>query len=135
MPHKHALVIGSSEFTDPKLARLITPAEDATDLATVLQAVEIGGFDSVTALVNESVENVRTAIEAFFADKGLDDLLLLYFSGHGIRDDQGQLYLAVKDTQTHRLRSKAIPANFITESMDHSRSRRQVLILDCCHSG
>jgi uncharacterized caspase-like protein len=135
MPAKHALVIGNSDFADPKLARLVTPAEDATDFAAVLRAGEIGGFDSVTALVNETAENVRTAIEAFFADKGPNDLLLLYFSGHGIRDDQGQLYLAVKDTQTNRLRSKAIPAAFITESMDHSRSRRQVLILDCCHSG
>lgn len=29
------------------------------------------------------------------------------------------------------LRGTAIPAAFITEEMDNSRSRRQVLILDC----
>jgi uncharacterized caspase-like protein len=33
------------------------------------------------------------------------------------------------------LTGTAVPASFLTEEMDASRSRRQVLILDCCHSG
>ena len=62
-------------------------------------------------------------------------MLLLYFSGHGVLDDRGQLYLAVKDTERGLLRGTAIGATFIADEMDRSHSRRQVLILDCCHSG
>jgi hypothetical protein len=62
-------------------------------------------------------------------------MLLFYFSGHGVLDENGRLYLAVKDTDTGTLRGTAIPARYITEEMDNSRSKRQVLILDCCHSG
>jgi hypothetical protein len=135
MSRKLALIIGNSEYQDPTLARLVTPNEDVNDLAEVLRAPEIGEFDEVTTLVNEPSANIRLEVESFFAEKKPDDLLVLYFSGHGVRDDQGQLYLAVKDTRHNRLRATAIPATFITDGMDHSRSRRQVLILDCCHSG
>ena len=135
MTRRLALVIGNSEYQDAQLARLVTPAADAGDLAAVLRAAEIGGFDEVVALVNSSAPAVRRAIARLFADKKPDDLLLLYFSGHGVRDDRGLLYLAVQDTEHDLLNATAIPAAFITEEMDRSRSRRQVLILDCCHSG
>lgn len=132
---KLALVIGNSEYEDGNLAKLVTPDADVNALAAVLRAAEIGGFDEVAALVNQPSTTVRRAIAGFFAGKARDDLLLLYFSGHGVRDDRGQLFLAVKDTEHNLLRGTAIPAAYITEEMDNSRSRRQVLILDCCHSG
>ncbi len=135
MGRKVALVIGNSEYDDASLARLITPSEDVNDLATLLKSPEVGGFDEVLALVNEAATSVRKAIARLFKEKSPDDLLLLYFSGHGVLDDQGHLYLAVKDTERDLLSGTAIPANFITGEMDRSRSRRQVLVLDCCHSG
>ena len=86
-------------------------------------APEIGGFDEVIALVNQPSTTVRRAISSFFVGRERNDLLLLYFSGHGIRDDRGQLFLAVKDTEHNLLRGTAIPAGYITEEMDNSRSR------------
>ena len=60
---------------------------------------------------------------------------MLYFSGHGVKDEQGNLYLAVKDTERPLLAGTSIEAAFITAQMDRSHSKRQILILDCCHSG
>jgi TonB family protein len=74
-------------------------------------------------------------VERFFADKAMDDLLLMYFSGHGLLDEEGQLYLALKDTDWDVPRSSALSAEFVAGAMDRSRSQRVVLILDCCHSG
>ena len=71
----------------------------------------------------------------FYLQKKSDDLLLLYFSGHGVLDSQGRLFLAIKDTQRELLKATAIPASFISDDMDACRSKRQILILDCCHSG
>jgi hypothetical protein len=132
---KLALIIGSSEYDDKNLSRLITPNADVNALTRILRDPEIGDFDEVAFLMNEPASIVRRAISAFFSSRTSNDLLLLYFTGHGIRDDRGRLYLAVKDTEHALLRATSIPASFITEEMDHSRSRRQVLILDCCHSG
>ena len=135
MTQKHALIIGNSDYQDGALARLAMPIADVGGLAAVLRDPHIGAFDDVKPLVNISAAQMRLEIESFFADKTPDDLLLLYFTGHGVRDDQGQLYFAVNDTLHNRLRATAVPAAFVTGEMDRSRSRRQVLILDCCHSG
>jgi formylglycine-generating enzyme required for sulfatase activity len=129
-----ALVVASSHFTDKTLQRLVAPGQDAADLARVLEDPVIGGFE-VKSLINRPSHEVRREIEAFFANRKRDDLLLLYFSGHGVKDDDGRLYLATTDTQRGLFRSTAVPAAFVNETMTASRSRRQVLILDCCHSG
>jgi hypothetical protein len=52
-----------------------------------------------------------------------------------VLDERGRLFLAVKDTDYKLLTATAIPAGFLTDEMDRCRSRRQILILDCCHSG
>ncbi len=135
MGRKCALLIGSSEFQDPRLARLVTPAGDINALAAVLRDPSIGAFDDVLTFANANSATIRLEVESFFEGRRPDDLLVLYYSGHGIRNDQGLLFLATADTRHDRLRATAIPAAFVTENMDSSRSKRQVLILDCCHSG
>jgi len=129
MGGRFALIIGSSEFEDAGLAQLKAPDADVAALT------EIGGFDEVKTLVNEPFAAIYPAIAHFFAAKKRDDLLLLYFSGHGVLDDQGRLFLAVKNTRRDLLRGTAVPATFVSDEMDGSNSRRQVLVLDCCHSG
>ena len=135
MSGKYALIVANTEYTDPGLLQLKAPGKDAEDFARVLRSPDIASFDKVFTLINRDVFIVNQAIEDFFTGKKPGDLLLLYFSGHGVRDENGALYLAVKNTNRGRLRSTAIKADFIREAMDHSRAKRLVLILDCCNSG
>jgi hypothetical protein len=88
-------------------------------------------------VVNETESNVRRTIAAFYEKPWKsDDMLLLYFSGHGvIQPNTNRLYLAVRDTDQKLLSGTAIPSSFISEEMDNTSSRQLVLILDCCHSG
>jgi len=135
MSGKYALIIGNTEYTDPGLAQLKAPGKDADDFARVLSDREICAFDEVNKIINEPSISVIEAIEEFFDQKKPDDLLVVYFSGHGIRDEFGNLFLAFKNTIRSRLRSTAIKSDYLREAMDQSRSKRQVLILDCCNSG
>ena len=135
MISKFALIIANTEYTDPGLAQLTAPGKDAKEFGRVLDSPELGAFDDVIILLNENESKVSETIDYFFSLKKPDDLLLLYFSGHGVRDENGSLYLAVRNTNRARLRSTAIKSDFIREAMDESRSRRQILILDCCNSG
>jgi len=132
---KFALIIANTEYSDPGLAQLTSPGMDAREFGRVLDSPELGGFNDVIILFNESSARVGETIDYFFSGRKSDDLLLLYFSGHGVRDEFGALYLAVRNTNRERLRSTAIKSDFIREAMDQSRSRRQILILDCCNSG
>jgi formylglycine-generating enzyme required for sulfatase activity len=135
MAKKLALLVGNNAYSDPKLRRLEAPPLDVQSLAQVLREPGIGGFDLVDQLVNAPLDAVRRGIFRIFAERMRDDLVLLYFSGHGVLDAQGRLFLAVDDTRFEELPITALPASEIRERMNESRSRRQVLILDCCHSG
>src|SRR6266508_5803819 len=119
---------------DPALAQLRAPNHDADALARVLGAPSIGGFD-VELLTDADERAIRRRIAAFFAGRDRDDLLLLHFSGHGVKDAHGRLYLAARDTELSTLSATAVPASFVNDQLAETHSRRVVLILDCCYSG
>jgi caspase domain-containing protein len=131
---RFALIVATSQYSDPTLTALEAPARDAESLSDVLGSPEIGGF-AVETLLDRPAAKVMQEIESFFEGRRREDLVLLYFSGHGILDDGARLYFATTDTQVERPRSTAVPAAFVNELMNESRSRRQVLVLDCCNSG
>ncbi|SDL73842.1 caspase family protein [Nonomuraea jiangxiensis] len=129
-----ALIVASDEFRDPGLRRLRAPALDADALTRVLGDENIGGFD-VRTMLNEPTAVINEAVEEFFADRHPDDLLLLHFSGHGVKDDNGELYFATPSTKLNRLGATAVSAEFVNRRMSRSRCRRIVLLLDCCYAG
>jgi adenine-specific DNA-methyltransferase len=131
---KYALVIGNSNFDDQHLSKLKAPMVDVERLAQLLRSPEIGNFQ-VAVLYDCSFAEIRLEIANLFADKGREDLVLLYFSGHGLKDELGELHLATKDTRRNRLTASAIESRFIRSEMSNSRARRQILVLDCCFSG
>ena len=131
---RSALIVASDDYTDPGLRRLRAPASDARALAVVLQDPGIGGFE-VRTLLNEPAHEVNLAVEEFFADRRPDDLLLVHFSCHGVKDEGGELYFAMANTLLRRLGATAVAAEFVNRRMSRSRSRRVVLLLDCCYAG
>jgi uncharacterized caspase-like protein len=131
---RSALIIASDNYADADLSRLRAPASDARALADVLKAPGIGGF-KVRILHNQLVYRVNVAVEDFFADRQPDDLLLMHFSCHGVKDDDGELYFAMTNTRPNRLGSTAVTSWFVNRCMNRSRSRRIVLLLDCCYAG
>jgi hypothetical protein len=129
-----ALIVAADRFDDARLAELRAPGNDAAELAAVLRDPLIGDFD-VRVSRNQHHYEVRIALEDFFAERHLDDVLLLHFSCHGIKDEAGRLFFAVADTQRNRLNSTAIAADYVNELVNRTRSRRVVLFLDRCFSG
>jgi Caspase domain len=133
-PTRTALIIATDEYSDPKLRKLRAPSHDAEALARVLGDPAIGGFD-VDVSLNEPEYRLRRKLATFFANRSRDDLLLVHFSCHGVKDDDGALYFATPDTEVDHLDSTAVPSQFVNRQMGRSRSRRIALFLDCCYSG
>ena len=135
---KVALLIGVSEY-QPGLNALPATTKDIEALKKVLQNSEIGNFTEVKTLINPDRQQMAEAIEGIFSDRSKDDLVLLYFSGHGIKDESGKLYFANSITRKNAsgvlVKATAVAASSIHDIMNSSRSKRQVVILDCCFSG
>jgi hypothetical protein len=134
MGRRLAMIIATYEYQDSALRQLTAPAHDAEALATVLKDPAIAGYD-VTTLINQPHHRVGEAIGDFYRDRRRDDLTLLYFSGHGLKDDDGRLYLAMANTRRDSLLFTALAAEQIDQAMEGCVSRQKVLILDCCYSG
>ncbi|HKX67282.1 MAG TPA: caspase family protein [Intrasporangium sp.] len=131
---RRALIVANDTYDHASFAQLRAPAADAAALAGVLGDPEIGGF-TVAVVHNEPSYDVQTRIEDVFADSRPDDLLLLHFSGHGVKSDTGELFVAARNTRPDRLASTAVSADFIQRCMKTSRARSIVLFLDCCYGG
>src|SRR3954469_5165818 len=110
-----ALLVATDAYMDPGLTRLQAPTGDAHALAEVLADPAIGGF-AVQHLINRPTDEVAEEIEGFFGDARLQDLLLLYVSGHGVLAQNRRLYFATATTKIGRLRATAIEDRFIGEA-------------------
>lgn len=131
---REALIVAADRYEDPKLRALRAPARDAEELARVLGNPDVGDFQ-VEVSLNEPDHVVRRKLSEFFRDRGRDDLLLLHVSCHGLKDEDGTLYFASSNTTVDHLEATAIPSEFVNRQMTKSRSRRIVLLLDCCFGG
>ncbi len=131
---KVALLVGVSDC-GAGFNPLPGTAKDVEAMKRVLQHPDRGGFAEVRTLSNPNPLVLQQAIEDLFGDRQPDDLALLYFSGHGVKDDRSKLYLTTgitrKDTQGKLVKSTAVPASFLQDVMSDSQSQRQVVILDC----
>jgi hypothetical protein len=134
MPKKVALLIGVSQY-EAGLPPLLAAPNDVEAMRRVLQDLKIGGFDEVEILIDPDPNAMRLAINRLFASCQKEDLAVLFFSGHGITDDEGRLYLTTRLTDEQYYKATSVPASFVHDVMNDSRCKRQVVILDCCYSG
>ena len=142
MGSKHALLIGVSRYGEGFLP-IPSALLDVEALAGVLRDPELGDFPEaqVQVLPDPDSGTMARAVEIFFANRDPDDLLLLYFSGHGWREKsrllfccQGTARFMEGPQRGSVLQSTALKAEDVQRWMEASRSKHQVLILDCCYS-
>jgi uncharacterized caspase-like protein len=139
---KFALLIAVGQFDSGDLASLPKSSTDVDAMKEALIDPELGGFQEsdITVLKNPKKQRMEDAVYDLF-DKGKrkkDDLLLFYFSGHGITDESGIFFFSTYETRKEngKLRpTTAVSSNFVHQWMNQCPSKRVAIILDCCHSG
>jgi choline dehydrogenase-like flavoprotein len=129
------LVIATSVYDDPKFQQLRSPGTDAKALAELLQDDRIGGFHQLNLLSNPTASELRRAIQTLYRAARPDDLVVTHIACHGVKDDDGNLYFACRDTELDLLEATGVEASFVNGQMARSRCHRKVLFLDCCYSG
>ena len=134
---KYALLIGVGEYGEG-LQPLPAAPQDVAALAKVLQNPNMGGFNEVKQLINPPQAVMAREIERWLQGCKPDDLIVLFFSGHGVKDDRRDLYFAARDTEKQHnrlMRSTATSARFVNDCIRSCKANYQVIILDCCFSG
>jgi EAL domain-containing protein (putative c-di-GMP-specific phosphodiesterase class I) len=130
---KLAIVIGVTDC-HANLISLPSAHKDVKAIKQVLEDPHSAAFDRVEPLFNPDIAMMQRTIGKTFAQCQPEDLVLLYFSGHGLRSEEGELYFVAQDTEPDLLET-AISAQSIQKTLNRCPAQRQIVILDCCFSG
>jgi hypothetical protein len=137
--HRWAVLIGVNEYEDKANYGQLHVC--VKDVEAIREQLIVGGFapDRVRLLTDQTAEiptraNILTALIAVADATERDDLLLIYYSGHG-DFARGESYLIARDGRRLVLGDTAVPVSRIKEIVEEAPARAKVIILDACHSG
>jgi hypothetical protein len=132
-----ALLIGNSVFDDGSLNRLNAPTKDVSRVhhALIDEATGLFEDENVRLVTDRASADILTEVYQLFESATKDDLVLLYYSGHGVLDRYDNLYLAGRDTRSDRLLVTGVGNTRVNEIIEQSAVGRTVIVLDCCASG
>ncbi len=135
-PDLHLIVIGASEYTD-KDWNLNYAAKDAQDVATLFSTRK-GDYNKIntTILVNRDVtrENILKLRQGLMKTN-VDDLVLVFYAGHGLLDENLDYYLATYDIDFARPSVNGLSYGELNSLLDSIPAREKILLIDACHSG
>lgn len=125
----HALVIGISTYTHMPVLKYSD--DDAYRMYAFLKSPEGGALrdDNIRMLIDEEAtrKNIKNAMTELFMNAGPDDLVLMYYSGHGLKD----CFLPIDfDRYNNKLFHEEI-----NEILKQSPAKYKLCIADACHSG
>ena len=136
---RHALLVGIRAYDDKSLAALPYSVNDVREMERLLDAK---GY-AVTSMDDDkgaaaphllpTLENIRT--ELSLLRLAPNDLLLVHFSCHGIRLQDGRPYLLTRDSDSSQVDNTVLPVAELIDRMAATGARRQVLLLDACYAG
>jgi uncharacterized caspase-like protein len=140
----HLLAIGIDRYADTSIQGLSCARSDAEAVATLFERGLLPDDCRVRVLADEraTARNVRLAVDGIHSVLGPDDVVLVYFAGHGSpervspRDNPGR-YLLVHDTVFEHIHATSLSMESdVGDWLTRLGSAKLLLIvLDCCFSG
>lgn len=126
----YAVIIGISDY--PQNSQdLVYSDDDARRLYFHLRSPEGGALrkSQIRLLVNQEAtkNNILKASEEIFAKADDNDLVIFYYSGHGLRNGFIPYDLNNKNTIVYHTELSAI--------FNNSKAKQKVIIADACHAG
>ncbi len=135
--HVWMVCVGISEYQDLEFPYLPYAAKDAEDVYALLGRHSGTSRDRTRLLTNAKAtkEAVEAALEGFLSKAGKDDLILLYWSGHGFPDpaDPSKVYFACHDTILRRPYT-GYRMDRVRGVLEEKEARHTVVFADTCHA-
>ncbi len=140
-PNLYLLAVGIDEYA-PEFPNLNYASNDAAAIAETFSRQEGKMYQRVYTKVLANKEASRDKILAAlgqFPPMSSQDVLVLFFSGHGVRargERGGNEYFYVSSGAAKKTMSKSgMSWSTFTEKLAQTQAGRVVMLLDACHSG
>lgn len=134
-----AVVIGVGEYESEDIPDLEFATSDARAMYDFLTSDAAGPFDEVLYLEDEQATGaaMREALFVFLQQADWDDLVVIYYAGHGAPDPNrpDNLYLLPTDSDLDRLAATGFPMWDVKTALRRQIASERVLVIaDACHS-
>lgn len=130
------VLIGCSDFDDIGLPAIPAVKANLSDLRSAFTDQTHGILPPEHCRVLADPANHRSVGMALAqAAREAEDLLLVYYTGHGLLDEDGLLHLALSSTDPAHVGFTGVPTDLVKRYLGRARARLRVLVLDCCFSG
>lgn len=136
-PMLYVLAIGVSEYQDESL-RLDYAAKDAEDIAALFEA-QVGPLYrgvEVQLVTDEDATfaGVRAGLGWLRREMTDLDTALIFIAGHGMNDNNGDLFFLTHESEVDALFETAVEATMFTDTIQRLPGR-VIYLMDTCHSG
>jgi WD40 repeat protein len=143
LPNLKLLAIGASRYDEPRIDHVGFASFDAQAIADLFKSQEGKLYGTVSSLLIATGEplqptknNILREIAWFFQDLGSRDTALLFLSGHGANDNEGNYYFLPSDIRLGAdggiPYEEALSVKTIAEAMDVPG--RKLLFIDTSHT-
>jgi hypothetical protein len=134
-----AVVVGVGEYEATDIPDLEFAPADARAVRDFLESDAAGPFDEVLYLENEQATGsaMREALFVFLQQADWDDLVVIYYAGHGAPDPgrPDNLYLLPTDAELGSLAATGFPMWDVKTALRRQIAAERVLVIaDACHS-
>lgn len=131
-----AVLIGAGTFHDPELPDIPAVRRNLEDLREVLTHPVHGLLTADHCqILADPADQAAVGVALTAAVREAEDLLLVYYCGHGVLDDTGVLHFALTGTDAEHVGFSAIHVDLVKRMVGSARAKARVLLLDCCFSG
>ncbi|MFF2354366.1 tetratricopeptide repeat protein [Kitasatospora sp. NPDC058115] len=131
------VLVGASDYTDPDLPDLPAVRRTVTDLAAQFTDPLHGIVpeEHCTVLLNDT-DLARVGRTLRDAASAAEDLLLVYFAGHGlVGGRRHDLYLALPYSEYEAPEFNSVEYDKLRATVLDSRAATKIIVLDCCFAG
>ena len=136
LPVLHLCTIGMSHYKEASFD-LKYAAKDAKDVSHVFDIKHLPFSQVVHHDLSDQEVNVSTveALRGLLKTSDINDVVCVFYAGHGLLDADLNYYLAAFDVQFTNPKQGGIPYEVFEDILDGIPARKKLVLLDACHSG
>lgn len=132
MAENIAIIIGNSEYKSSTLSNLEACTKDVDAMDELLAATH--KVDNIISLKNASGDEITENLKQLTGSQSYGTILI-YFSGHGHRDNKDTFYWTGKDFDTNQPNTTGVSHDVLIKFLRAAKCKNRVIIQDACYSG
>lgn len=139
LPNLHLVVVGANAYSD-NFGPLTYARPDAETLSQLVANGKPDAYNEVFVTeifdADASREGVAKALEALQARAQPQDAVVVYFGGHGIKDDSGAYHFVPPDLQSmDEIGTRSVDQGLLVDMLSNVQVANLMLMLDTCYAG